>query len=124
MVPTAHVLPAASRKSDAFAPPIVTPVIWSGALPLFVMVVLSPDDITPTVVIGKATALLCTVQIGEAVSTLVPESATEVGEPAALLVMVSEPLRVPAAVGAKVRLIVHEAPGLIVPTHVLVEENS
>lgn len=124
MVPAAHVLPVARRKSDAFAPPIVTPVIWSGALPLFVIVVLRPDDITPTVVIGNATELLWTVQIGEAVSTLMPDSATVLGDPAALLVMVREPLRVPAAVGAKVTLIVHDAPGLIVPTQVLVDENS
>lgn len=115
---------AASRKSDAFAPPIVTPEICSGALPLFVIVVLSPDDITPTVVIGNATELLCAVTIGDGVSTLMPDSATVAGDPAALLVMVSEPLRGPAAVGTKVILIVHDAPGLIVPTHVLVEENS
>lgn len=124
IVPTLQVLPVPRRKSDALAPPIATFVICSGALPLFVMVVLSPDDITPTVVIGKATVLFCTEQIGEAVNTLVPDSPTEVGEPAALLVMVSEPLRVPAAVGANVALMVHVAPGLIVPTHVVVEENS
>jgi hypothetical protein len=88
------------------------------------MVVLRPDDITPTVVIGNATELLCTVQIGEAVSTLVPDSATVLGDPAALLVMVSAPLRAPAAVGAKVTFIVHDAPALMVPTQVLVDENS
>jgi len=58
------------------------------------------------------------------VSTLVPLSVTAFGELAALLVTVSAPERVPAADGVNVMLIVQDAPGLIVPTQLLVEANS
>ena len=123
-VPTTQVLPAPSRKSDAFAPPIDTPLICSAALPVFVSVVLSPLDITPTFVIGKATAVLCSVAIGVAASTLVPANVMVFGDVAALLVIVKVPERVPAALGVKVTLIVHEAPAFTVPTQVLVDVNS
>jgi hypothetical protein len=86
--------------------------------------VLRPEDITPTFVIGNATVLLWIVAIGVAVSTLVPLSVTEFGELAALLVTVSVPDRVPAAEGVNVELMVQDAPGLIVPTHVPVAANS
>ena len=85
---------------------------------------LRPEDITPTFVIGNATVLLWIVAIGVAVSTLVPLSVTVFGELAALLVTVSVPDRVPAAEGVNVVLMVHDAPGLIVPTQLLVDANS
>lgn len=125
MLPTTQVFPDPMRKSDASAPLSATAVIWSGALPLLVSVVPRPDDMTPTDVIGNATEELAGEQIGVAVSTLMPDSVTVFGELAALLVIVKEPVRVPAAVGAKVTLIAQLAPGATVaPVQVPVAVNS
>jgi hypothetical protein len=113
-----------AAKSAALVPLIVTAEICSAALPVFVSVVLSPDDGTPTMVVGKFIELLWMDTIGVATATLVPDRETTLGEPGALLVIVNVPARVPAAVGVKVTPIVHEAPALTVPPQVLVAANS
>jgi hypothetical protein len=54
----------------------------------------------------------------------VPVRAMVSGSPSALSVMVTAPLRVPAAVGVKVTLMVQLAPAVTLPPQVLVWEKS
>ena len=122
--PATQVVPAPSLKSCALVPPIATAKIVSGALPVFVSVVLSGFAAAPAPVDGKLTALASSVAAPVGVVAPGPARVTACGEPVAFDVIVRLPARFPAADGVNVTFIVQLAPAARLPTQLPVAANS
>jgi len=119
-----HVVPGARVKSLAFTPVIASgvPDRTSAAWPVLVKVTVSAPLVVPTfsgVLNVKEVAL--NVAVG---TTPVPDKVTACGDPVALSVIVSVPLRVPVAVGVKVTEIVQFLPPATLAPQVLVSAKS
>jgi hypothetical protein len=105
-------------KSPEFAPPRAMEEIDTAAVPVEVTVTPCPALVDPTIVVAKVSA------VGDRLKDLVstwptPDSPTDWGLPAPLLVTVNAPLRAPPAVGANATVTKQEAAGFNVAGHVL-----
>lgn len=112
-VPFAHVEPDAIAKS--LAPALVPPMAGAAvrfkvALPVFLTVIVCTVLVVVTSWPPKVTGLAGVIDITGAEVAPVPDNATVCGLVVALSVIVSVPVRVPAAVGVNVTLMVHVPP--------------
>ena len=89
-------------------PPIATLEMLRGALPVFVRVTSWAALVVPTFWLLKVRLDVDKLAVGVPPT---PDRLTVCGLPAALLRMVRLPVSVPAAVGVKVTLMAHAAPG-------------
>jgi len=122
--PAVQVVPAPSLKSTALVPPIATAMIVRAALPVFVRVAVRGGAEAPVVVDGKLSALAFRVAAPVGVVVPGPVSVITWGEPVAFDVIVRLPLRLPAAEGVNVTLMLQLAPAARLPTQLPVAENS
>src|SRR5215469_5465319 len=81
-----------------------------GAFALLVMVTVCAVDETPTLVLGNVNVVGD--RVGSTGATPVPESVALKTGLASVVVMLSAPVRVPAAVGVKTTFTVHEEPAV------------
>jgi hypothetical protein len=106
------------EKSPAFVPVIAMLVIDSGP-PVLLNVTTCGALALPTAWLAKLKLLTERLTEGGGFEP-VPDSPTECGLPGALSVIVTAPVRFPAAVGVKVTLMVQLAPAATLEPHVLV----
>jgi hypothetical protein len=84
----------------------------SSAVPVFVIVTIWTALVTPTATLPKLREVGVRERMGAGVEdTPVPESCTTFGDPAAFVVIVTVPVRVPESVGVKVIFSIQLAPG-------------
>lgn len=111
-------------KSAAFVPLRLILVMVSAAVPLLVRVIVWAPLVVPTFWLPKFTLLGLSVTAGAGAVVAVPESATVCGLPGASSLMLMLAVRVPAAVGVKVTLIVQLPEAATVAPQVVVRAKS
>jgi hypothetical protein len=120
----AHVAPVATLLPhvcvSAKSPDVLMDVMESAAVPEFVSVMVCATLVEPSVCEAKVRLVGESVTAGAATAggVPVPLKATVCGESPALSVIVSVPVRLPAAVGVKVTEMVHVAPVATLLSHV------
>src|SRR5437879_8122531 len=112
-----------SAKSEAFAPLKARPETVNATLPVLLKVMPLAGLANPTISFVNVRPFAERLAIREG-SIPVPASRAASWLPVTLLVMVSAPVRLPAAAGVKVTLMVQLAPAATLPTQLSVSEKS
>jgi hypothetical protein len=111
------------EKSPGLAPLIATAEMVRVPVPVFLRTTDCDAVAVPTVVDAKFSEVGVSVTAGAA-ATPVPETGTDWGEPVALSAMFTKAVRLPAAVGLNVTVMLQLPPTLTLVPHPLVREKS
>ena len=123
---TASVVPqvVVSLKSPGFVPVSEIARELSEAVPVFVTVIAWAGELLPRIVLAKVSDEVESVTLGAGAAAALPVRATVCGDPVTLSAMLTDAVRVPAAVGLNVTVMAQLAPTARVAAHVVVSLKS